>query len=329
MVFGGLALVALGVFGYRVYREPRRVGNAVWLGVAAGLAGLWLLFTLAAVVRPAVYWALGAVAVFVLLVLPVALVANGVVMWRREGRRLANLLSLLAGVGALAILAVTGAAVALTRSRWVVAGAVSVWLVTGYFAFLFAALVGYTVVYGRLNRGITGDAIIVLGAGLRGDRVPPLLASRLDRAIACREQAGDADPVLVVSGGRGAGELVSEAEAMGGYLREHGVRSDRIVLEDQATTTEQNLRYSMAVLAERGHDGTTVAVTNHYHVFRTAVLSRRLKLPLRVVGAKAASYFVPSAFLREFVALFVQYRRANAVIVLVLAVAPLVFAALA
>ncbi|MBM7773893.1 uncharacterized SAM-binding protein YcdF (DUF218 family) [Actinokineospora baliensis] len=328
MVFGVLALVALLVFAARVYREPRRLGNAVWLGIAAVLAGLWLLVALSGVqfLRAFLIWVAAAVALLVLLVLPLALIANGVVMWRREGRRLANLLSLLAGVAALGVVGLTVAAMASGGSPWLVAVAASVSLVAGYLAFLFIALVAYSAIYSRLGKRASAGAIIVLGAGLRGDKVPPLLKARLDRAVRYREHRADA--LVVVSGGQGADELVSEAEAMSGYLREQGVPADRIVLEDRATTTEQNLRYSIALLDERGHTGKTVAVTNNYHVFRTAVLSRRLRLRVTVVGARTASYFVPSAFLREFVALLVFYRRTNLLLLLVLAVAPLVFTAL-
>jgi uncharacterized SAM-binding protein YcdF (DUF218 family) len=148
----------------------------------------------------------------------------------------------------------------------------------------------------------------VLGAGLIGSRVPPLLASRLDRALRLyrRDQETGRSPVIVVSGGQGADESVSEAFAMRQYLVERGVPEDDIVLEDQATTTEENLRYSKKLLAERGHIGRVVAVTNNYHVFRTAVLSHKQGLRLQVIGAPTAWYFVPSAFLREFVALLVR-----------------------
>ena len=90
------------------------------------------------------------------------------------------------------------------------------------------------------------------------------------------------------------------------YLLERGVPDDDVVQEDQATTTEENLRYSKQLLAERGLNGRVVAVTNNYHVFRTAVLSHKQGLRLQVIGAPTAWYFVPSAFLREFVALLVR-----------------------
>ncbi|WP_240542985.1 YdcF family protein [Solihabitans fulvus] len=171
--------------------------------------------------------------------------------------------------------------------------------------------------------------MIVLGSGLIGDRVPPLLASRLDRAVQCERRAAaeGRDLVLVVSGGQGADEDTSEAAAMRAYLLDRGVPAERILLEDKATTTEQNLRYGMDVLTGHGVAGRVLAVTNNYHVFRTAVLSRRLGLRLNVIGARTAAYFVPSAFLREFVALLAQYWRTNLAVCVLVAAGPLLLAA--
>ncbi|SER24934.1 YdcF family protein [Actinokineospora terrae] len=320
MTFAVLALVALVVFGYRVWREPRRIGNAVWLGVAAVLLGLWLVVGLSDRVVVVGLLAFGGV---VALVLPGALIANGVLMWRREGHTLGNLLSLLAGLAMLGLAGAAAAVVGFGGSRWLVAAVASVVLVAAYLAFLFVALLAYSVLYSRIGRSKRADAIIVLGAGLNGSTVPPLLANRLDRAV----ERLDADAVLVVSGGQGADEQVSEAEAMAEYLRGQGVQDERILLEDRATSTEENLRNSMALLTD-ATTSTVVAVTNNYHVFRTAVLARRLHLKLHVIGAPTATYFVPSAFLREFVALLAQYWRTNTTIAVLMASLPLILTAL-
>jgi uncharacterized SAM-binding protein YcdF (DUF218 family) len=260
------------------------------------------------------------------LVLPWALVANGVVMWRREGHRPANLLSLLAGLAMLAVFGVAVTVVLVAQPRWMAVAAVSVLLVAAYLAFVFTALLMYSVLYSRMKRRARADAVIVLGSGLLGDRVPPLLASRLDRAVVFWRRCPEA--LVVVSGGQGSDELRSEGAAMADYLAAAGLPVAQIVVEDRAATTDENLRYSVALLRERGFDGRVLAVTNNYHVFRTAVLARRLGLRLDVIGARTASYFVPSAFLREFVALLVQYRKTNVAACLVLAAGPAALALL-
>lgn len=323
MALGLFALVAVLTFVYRVVREPRRLGNAVWFGLALALTGLWLLDRLAGIdwLRNLMMVVLAAIAALVVLVLPWALIANGIVMWRREGSGLANLLSLLAGVALLVVFGATAAAASLGRPPWLTGVALTLLVITGYFAFLFAALLAYSFLYGGFRRETQAEAIIVLGAGLIDGRVPPLLGARLDRAIRCRERSIGTDPVMVVSGGRGPDEPVTEAEAMCRYLREAGIPVERILLEGEATSTEENLRFSAALLARHGHTGKMVAVTSNYHLFRTAVLARRLRLRLEVIGARTATYFVLSAFLREFAALLAQYRRTNLAAVAILALA--------
>ena len=312
MSFTGAALplaagVALLVFLIRLAREPRRLGNAVWLGIAVLLTGAWLLREALHLewLTPMVAVLLATIVVVAAVVLPGALICNGVQMWRKEGRSAGNLLSLALGVGLLTLEALFFAPLGRWGSVLIAIAAV----LACYFGFLFVSLLVYSVVYSRIGRHREVDAIIVLGCGLAGDRVPPLLAGRLDRAIRLYQRETAHPPLLVVSGGKGPGEAVTEAEAMHGYLREHGVPEDRIRREDQATTTEENLRLSAALLPDAGRTGRVLAVTSNYHVFRTAVECRRLGLPIHATGSPTARYFLPSALLREFAALILHYRR--------------------
>ena len=73
---------------------------------------------------------------------------------------------------------------------------------------------------------------------------------------------------------------------------------------------------SAAVQEAAGRPGPALAVTNNYHVLRTAVLARRIGSDTQVVGAPTARYYVPSAFLREFVAVVVEHRRLHLLLVL-------------
>ncbi|MGW4487499.1 YdcF family protein [Amycolatopsis sp. NPDC004368] len=329
MALAILALLVDLTFVVRFLREPRRFGNAVWFALALLFTALWL-FSLTAglvVLQTVVLIVVAVLAVVAGLVLPWALVANGAVMWRREGHRPANLLSLLAGLTIMAVYVFTVGAVAFTQvAPWLIVAAMSLLLLTAYIAFVFTALLLYSVLYSRLNRRAHAAAIIVLGSGLLGDRVPPLLASRLDRGVQCFQRSPSA--VVVVSGGQGTDELTSEAAAMAAYLERAGVPREAVLLEDKATTTDENLRFSVELLKANGISGRVLAVTNNYHVFRTAILARRLRLKLDVIGARTASYFVPSAFLREFVALLVQYKKTNIAAVVVLGGFPLVIALL-
>jgi uncharacterized SAM-binding protein YcdF (DUF218 family) len=100
------------------------------------------------------------------------------------------------------------------------------------------------------------------------------------------------------------------------YLVAKGAAEMDVLEENQATTTRENLAYSVALLAEKGIRGPVLVCTNNYHVLRAALLSRRQKINAEVVGAPTARYFVPSAFLREFVAVMRDNRLTNIILCL-------------
>jgi uncharacterized SAM-binding protein YcdF (DUF218 family) len=331
----GLAVVVFAVFLVGVIREPRSFGNAVLLGLALALGALGLVEHLAgAPGRPEHL-------LLVVLLLAVALgpfllgcflLANGVTMIRRESRRPANLLSLLAGA---AIFVVIGLDVAADRAGDVKLSlfAVVANLLFGYVSFLLVSYVCYAFVYGLIARSGGADFVIVLGAGLRPDGgVPPLLASRLDRGhgvwAALDQREPPFPPMLIVSGGKGSDERQSEASAMASYLVDRGFPAGRLLLEDQSRSTEENLVLSKAIMDKVRPGAQATVVTSDFHAFRAALLARRLGLRAQVTGARVAAYYRPSAALREFAAVFLQYRAINLGICAVLVIVPLAGAAL-
>ncbi|MEU3480230.1 YdcF family protein [Streptomyces sp. NPDC033754] len=312
-----VAAVFLLLFGAGVLRDRRRFGNAVYLGLAVTFLGLGLLAGIDAA-PPGIS---ETVMVLVLLVLglgPVVLAGllcvNGVKMVRKEGRRPANLLSLLAGLGMFGVMGLMAAAV-VTHSRALTVIAVTTLLVVGYVSFLFLCFVGYAFLYGRMRLRRDADYVVVLGSGLIGGRrVPPLLASRLDRGRQVYEtlaaRGGDA-PVLIASGGQGPDEEVPESHAMADYLVERGFPAGAVVREDRSRTTEENMLFSKELM-ERDRPGSScVIVTNNFHAFRAALMARRAGVDGQVVGSPTAAYFWPSATMREFVAVFLQYKVVN------------------
>jgi uncharacterized SAM-binding protein YcdF (DUF218 family) len=327
-----LAVVVFAVFLAGVAREPRSFGNAVLLGLALALAALGVAERLVAAPPPAGRLLL------VLLVLAVALgpfligcflVANGVTMIRRESLRPANLLSLLAGA---AVFLVIGLDVAAERTESVQLSlfATVATLVFGYVSFLLVSYVLYAFLYGLLARTGGADFVVVLGAGLRPDGgVPPLLANRLERGrevwsgVDRRAPPGGFRPMLIVSGGQGADEPVPEASAMASYLTARGFPADRLLVEDQSRSTEENLAFSKAIMDDVRPGARATIVTSDFHAFRAALLARRFGIRGQVTGARVAGYYRPSAVLREFAAVFLRYRVINLGVCAVLVLAPL------
>lgn len=258
------------------------------------------------------------------LALPVLLIVNGVTMARKEGPRPANLLSGALGVGLLVLMAWLGVSVGrqLTGPLYLGIGAflALAWLSLGFLGFLASG-----VALGRSRCPAGRHHLVVLGAGLINGRVPRLLGGRLDRAIDQWRVDRDAghDSLIIPSGGKGADEPRAEGDAMAEYLQEHGVPAGSIRVEDRATTTAENLRYSTALVAGDEPAG-LVVVTSSYHAVRAADLCRRQRLRAQVLGAGTARYFLPSALLREYVALLAVHPWLNAIIVaLVFSTGPL------
>ncbi len=169
-------------------------------------------------------------------------------------------------------------------------------------ALLLVLTAGLSVYGGRDH--VTGeeDALVVLGCGVRGDRVSVGLARRLDKARAYYDEHPDV--LIVVSGGQGPQETVTEAEAMRRYLVSCGVADDRILKEDRATSTLENLQYSDALLRVLFPNGCRAAlVTSSFHVFRAERIARKLGLDYGHLGAPSKWYAVPMNNLRELVAI--------------------------
>ena len=135
---------------------------------------------------------------------------------------------------------------------------------------LFLAVEFFIVRAMRPGRKKNCRYLIVLGAQVRGERITDSLKRRLDAALLYHQVCPSVK--IIVSGGQGKGEDVSEAYAMAQYLREHGVKDEQIMLEDQSRTTRENLRFSKAYLEELK---TPVGiVTNNFHLFRALLIGR-------------------------------------------------------
>lgn len=143
-------------------------------------------------------------------------------------------------------------------------------LIAAGFAF-FAVLEIWIISYSRTDDKTPVTAVIVLGAGVNGTEPSLSLATRLEAAL---EYVRDKPDIpVVVSGAQGRGEAVSEARCMADWLASRGVGKDRIILEERAANTRENIRYSMEMLAERGVDAAAniAVVTSDYHLRRTSL----------------------------------------------------------
>ena len=137
---------------------------------------------------------------------------------------------------------------------------------------------GTNVVEGLVVRFMTAeptsglDYIVVLGAGVIGENPSNPLRMRIQKAAEYMKE--NPDTVVIASGGRGADEQISEAECIRRQLTEvYHIPAERIRLEEQSTSTEENLRYSLQIIGDT--DASTGIITNGYHEYRSMQIAKQ------------------------------------------------------
>lgn len=181
--------------------------------------------------------------------------------------------------------------------------ALKVLAVTGY-GIVFV-MIGFIYVSGS-GSGVTydEDAVIVLGCSVIGDRISSPLKYRLDAAY--EYYVKNPDALIVVSGGQGPQENLPEGEAMYNYLVERGIPSDSILVEDKATSTNENYRYSKEILDDyfKGQPYRCVYVTNRFHCYRAGRLAEINGLEAVGLGAPIGISAAIPSYMREVLAVF-------------------------
>jgi uncharacterized SAM-binding protein YcdF (DUF218 family) len=146
------------------------------------------------------------------------------------------------------------------------------------------------------------DYLMILGAGLRGEVPSTALYQRLYASLEYIEI--NPDVKVVVSGGKGSGESITEAEAMKRFLVNHGVASDQIIKEEKSTDTLGNMKFTAEVLKklDKNKNIEITIVTNNFHVFRAKFLAQRQGLKVYGYPAPLHPMLVPTCFVREYLA---------------------------
>jgi hypothetical protein len=322
------AVVPGVLFIYSFIKEPRQFRNALFLFATLAWSSILLVLILDNRI-------LGITLIFIVMLTPILtiifLLINTVVVVKNNGFSLTSMLPFLMA-GFLIMLLASPSIVNYfdPDTLHVVVFLLGLFTLEGlWFSFTFVALLFYSWLYRILPRHRQYDYIIIHGAGLDGPRPTPLLAGRIDKALELwnkQHQHGK----FVASGGQGADEIVSEAQAMRDYLLEKGAPADAILMEDKSTTTWENLKYSLgvihddraasvnAVLSVGSTDGTTAdddaattaagdfttaVVTSDFHVFRCAEYAHNLGIKADGIGSHTKGWYWPTAFIREFIAI--------------------------
>lgn len=155
------------------------------------------------------------------------------------------------------------------------------------------------------NTSSNANYLIVLGAGVRGEKPSLALQYRLDVAFNYLNENPNTQAIL--TGGQGSGEDITEAEAMHRYLVKKGIEPNRLLLEDQATDTVENLTYSFKMIDSSLENPEIIVVTNKFHILRSKMIAHELGWEVDGIGAETLSFLIPTYYLREFFAVIHEF----------------------
>lgn len=169
---------------------------------------------------------------------------------------------------------------------------------------IFFGIVHFAILSGTKETATEdADYLIVLGARLHGETMSLSLYHRMETALQYLRE--NPKTKVIVSGGQGPGESITEAEAMARFLIEQGIEEARIILEDRSTSTFENLTFSKALLEnESSH---LVIISNDFHLFRTGLLANRLDLEPEFLPAPTPDIIKTKMWAREYIAVIKSF----------------------
>ena len=165
-------------------------------------------------------------------------------------------------------------------------------------------LMGQIAGYGAASDWTSADSAayaVVLGCQVQNDNQPSsALCSRILLAAELLER--NPDVTVIVSGGMGSDEHITEAQCMYDTLTAINPDwSSRVIMEEQASTTRENLLFSMEIIEQLGGtDRPVTIVTSEYHMARAVYIAGTLDMDVAgICSTTAQPVFRLNYYLRE------------------------------
>lgn len=145
-----------------------------------------------------------------------------------------------------------------------------IYILIGVAVMAFLTLEAVLLFHSHCTAGKGMDYLLVLGSQINANKITRNLKKRLDTAITYLPD--NPNTMVIVSGGRGRGNVTSEAAVMKSYLLEQGITEDRIRTENQSVNTTENMKFSRKLMRE---NATVAIVTNGFHIYRSVRLAKK------------------------------------------------------
>lgn len=171
---------------------------------------------------------------------------------------------------------------------------------------LLLLLISFVLVEGNIafnaavNDNKKPDYVMLLGCGVYGRNMLLPQYQRAETGLDYIKKHPDVK--IIVSGGQGSGETISEAEAYKIYLVNHGVKAENIIEEQKSKTTMENMKYTRDILKKiDGRENIRIAiVTSNYHILRAKFLAERCGFKAEGVSAPVSVLLLPNFSVREY-----------------------------
>ena len=176
--------------------------------------------------------------------------------------------------------------------KYIVISVITVMLVTSIILFLL-------IFNGAKNtKPQNANVMIVLGCQIWGEGPSEMLEYRLENALKLYKMG--ITKHIIVSGGQGPDEVITEAKAMKKWFVKKGVSESAIYEEDKSTSTYENLKFSKVIMDKHGFKD-AVVVTSDFHVYRSVWLSKRLGFKAEGAPSITVDHLKPYYYSREIV----------------------------
>lgn len=151
------------------------------------------------------------------------------------------------------------------------------------------------------------NCVLVFGGGVKNGKLSRYGENRLNATIPYLEE--HKNTAVIVSGGIGEQETFSEADVMAEYLIQHGISGERIILEDQAKNTWENIKYSFAMIGEKN---TVLGISSDYHVKRIKLMAKDQNVEIDMMASRSEfDLNTISSYVREYMAYIKYFLKLN------------------
>ena len=174
--------------------------------------------------------------------------------------------------------------------------------VTILIGLLYVAFLHYQIIkYANMEPPKDAEYLIVLGAKVNGTVMSLSLQERADVALTYLNE--NPNTIVVVTGGQGEDELITEASALEDFFLNNGITKERILVEDTSTSTYENFKntYELYNITE------AVVVTNTFHSYRANFLAQQVGMKTYPLNARTPLIIKPKSYVREYLAITKAY----------------------